>query len=229
MNFLSHFYFDRSISNPERIMGMVLPDLVKNANKEWSLRPEKAPEKFSADKNLYHIYEGWKRHLEVDRYFHSSDFFCLHTQNIKALIHPVLVNTEVRPSFVAHIALELMLDSILLTEGIITTERFYHFLSRTDKNSLDRFLTLNNIIDTKPFFLFLEEFISSAYLGSYKDSVHIVYALGRICMRLWVNPFTETQKLQLTAVLVPYLENLRNDYMTIFDQIESKLNPYTGS
>ena len=34
MNFLSHFYFDRNTTDPHQVIGMVLPDLLKNANKE---------------------------------------------------------------------------------------------------------------------------------------------------------------------------------------------------
>lgn len=229
MNFLSHFYFDRHISDPERIMGMVLPDLVKNAKKEWSLRPEKTPYRFEEDNKLRHLLDGWKRHLEVDKHFHSSDFFCSHTGNIRAQISPFLVTSEVRPSFVAHIALELMLDSLLLTESIISTGNFYRFLRETDRDALDSFLQLNSIADTEPFFRFLDEFIDSEYLNSYSDSAHIIYAVGRICMRIWPDPFTETQKLQLTAVLVPYLERLRTDFMQVFQEIEERLTPYTGS
>lgn len=227
MNFLSHFYFDRHSDNPERIIGMVLPDLVKNARKDWCIRPEKQQYLFTADSKLNGILEGWKRHLEVDRYFHSSDFFCFHTQNIKTLIRPFLINTEVRPSFVAHIALELMLDSLLLKENIVETGQFYKYLSAADVTSIKIFLELNGIFDTSPFFNFLDEFISSAYLNQYNDSGHIIYAIGRICMRLWMNPFSETQKLQLTAVLLPYMAKLEKEYTQIFDQIEVRLNPYT--
>lgn len=227
MNFLSHFYFDRYSDNPERIIGMVLPDLVKNARKDWSLRPEKRQHLFTADKKLSCILDGWKRHLEVDRYFHSSEFFCFHTQNIKALVVPFLINSEVRPSFVAHIALELMLDSLLLKERIVKTSQFYKYLSLADRDSIKNFLHLNGISDTAPFFKFLDEFISSAYLNSYNESGHIIYAIGRICMRLWTNPFSDTQKTQLTAVLLPYMSKLEKEYMEIFDQIEVRLNPYT--
>ncbi|KAA8481893.1 hypothetical protein BDE36_4027 [Arcticibacter tournemirensis] len=227
MNFLSHFYFDRYSDNPERIIGMVLPDLVKNARKDWCIRPEKHQYLFTADKKLNCILEGWKRHLEVDRYFHSSDFFHFHTQKIKALIGPFLINAEVRPSFVAHIALELMLDSLLLKERVVGTNQFYKYLSEADVPSTKIFLELNGISDTTQFFTFLDEFISSAYLNQYNDSGHIIYAIGRICMRLWTGPFSDTQKLQLTAVLLPYMEKLEKEYMEIFDQIERRLNPYT--
>ena len=33
MNFLSHYYFDRDVTNCYHILGIVLPDLLKNADK----------------------------------------------------------------------------------------------------------------------------------------------------------------------------------------------------
>lgn len=228
MNFLSHFYFDRyNHSDPDRTMGMVLPDLVKNAKKEWCLRPEKQPHLFNGDKKLHSILEGWKRHLAVDLYFHSSDFFCDHTRNIRTLIVPVLKDAVVRPSFVAHIGLELMLDSLLLTENAINTGDFYKALAEADRNSLAVFLALNNIADPAPFFSFLDDFIRSEYLNSYRQTDQLIYAIGRICMRLWLNPFTEDQKARLASIFTNYMEYLKADYMTIFDQIEGRLTPYT--
>jgi len=223
MNFLSHFYFDRDNRDPERVIGIVLPDLVKNAKKEWSLRPEKQ-EAFYDDDTLSNIFWGWKRHIEVDNYFHSSDFFCQHTQNIKNLISPILDSSPVRPSFVAHIALELMLDALLLTESKVEAEDFYSLLSEVDRDALECFLELNSVYDTDKFFKFLDEFIEASYLNSYREAKNIMYALNRICMRIWEDPFNDTQKLQLTAVLIEYQQNLRRDFMLIFEEIESILN-----
>jgi len=224
MNFLSHFYFDRHTTDPDRVIGVVLPDLVKNAKKEWSFRPEKQELESIENASLCSILTGWKRHVEVDKHFHSSEFFCYHTHNIKNLISPVLVNSPARPSFVAHIALELMLDALLLTEAKIEPENFYARISEADREALNSFLELNQVQDTEPFFSFLDEFIEASYLNSYREAENIMYALSRICMLLWDNPFTETQKLQLTAILIDYQQDLQRDFMLIFEEIESIVN-----
>lgn len=208
---------------------MVLPDLVKNARKDWNPRPERKQTLFTGDEKLFSLLEGWKRHLAVDKHFHSSDFFCSHTRTIKSIIVPVLENSLARPSFVAHIALELMLDSLLLTEGIIEAGSFYEALSDANRPAVEKFLRLNGITDTALFFHFLDNFISSEYLNAYRDHEHIVYALGRICMRIWTEPFTESQKLRLTEVLVAYIDILKGHFLSIFLEIEEKLTPYTGS
>ncbi|EOR93107.1 hypothetical protein ADIARSV_3728 [Arcticibacter svalbardensis MN12-7] len=227
MNFLSHYYFDRFEDNPYRIMGMVLPDLIKNANKNWNPRPEKKEYLFVHDSLQILIMEGWKRHLQVDRSFHSSAFFRHHTHILRLKIAPYLESSAVRPSFVAHIALELMLDNLLLTELHMDSAQFYHYLKMTDRKVISDFLLLNDIPDSTIFFKFLDEFIKSKYLESYRNPKDIMYAIGKICLRVWPDPFNEEQKLQLTLILISYLEELRVSFITIFDQIEVQLEPYT--
>ncbi|PRY55384.1 hypothetical protein B0I27_101353 [Arcticibacter pallidicorallinus] len=228
MNFLSHFYFDRDEENPYRIMGIVLPDLLKNANKEWNLRPEKNEHLFLHDDSQRGLLEGWKRHLEVDRYFHSSEFFRRHTSILRLQIVPHLLHSNVRPSFVAHIALELMLDSLLLTELNLNSSRFYTQLTNADEDMLDNFLLLNNIPEPSTFFNFLEGFIRSKYLESYREPKDIMYAIGKICQRIWPQPFTDEEKFRIATILTAYLEVLKEDFITIFNQIEVRLLPYAA-
>jgi hypothetical protein len=228
MNFLSHYYFDREEENPYRIMGIVLPDLLKNANKEWNLRPEKSEHLFLRNDSQAALLEGWKRHLEVDRYFHSSEFFRRHTSILRLQIVPHLLNSDVRPSFVAHIALELMLDSLLLTELNLDSSRFYAQLENTDEEILEDFLLLNNIPESSIFFNFLEGFIRSKYLESYREPKDIMFAIGKICQRIWLRPFTDEEKFRVAGVLTAYLDVLKNDFIIIFDQIELLLEPYVG-
>lgn len=207
-------------------MGIVLPDLLKNANKEWNLRPEKNEHLFLHDELQAGLLEGWKRHLEVDRYFHSSEFFKRHTSVLRLEIVPHLQNSDVRPSFVAHIALELMLDSLLLTELNLDSSRFYIQLRKTEEEVLDNFLLLNNIPESSVFFNFLDGFIRSQYLESYREPKDIMFAIGKICQRIWTSPFTDEEKFRIAKVLTAYLEILKDDFVTIFHQIELRLEPY---
>ncbi len=223
MNFLSHFYFDKTSTDSHLVLGGILPDLVKNAKKEWNIHPEKKTDLFTGGIESS-ILQGWKKHLAIDRHFHNSAFFKEHTRLIRTSISPVLMDSPVRPSFLAHISLELMLDSILLTQNIINAENLYSHLRQSDKLALANFLTLNKLEDTSHFFKFFDQFIEANYLNSYRETHHIMYALKRICMRIWNDPFTETQMLLLTDILLEYNEPLMNDYMSIFEDIEKVLD-----
>ncbi len=217
MNFLS--YFDRYNNDPNIVLGTVLPDLVKNARKDWNLRPEKNEALFLG-RTEKSILKGWKRHLAVDRHFHNSGFFIKHTNAMRTAIAPVLVHSPVRPSFVAHIALEIMLDSILLTEDIIDPSDLYTNLRLSDRSALKSFFQLTTMDDPVHFFKFFDNFIEVNYLGSYREVHNIMYAIKRICMRIWPEPLNDTQLLQLSSILLAYQNELQSGYGEIFEEIE---------
>lgn len=224
MNFLSHFYFERQNSNDYMVMGVVLPDLIKNADKDWNLNPQKDEYLFRDVPDYASLLSGWKRHLEVDRLFHSSAFFKEQTAILKQLILPALQTGPVKPFFLAHIGLELILDHLLLTQKKVDTALFYQQLAGAHTESLTGFLKYAGLTDQPRFAHFLDNFISNEYLFSYEKIENITYALNRICMRLWLNPFAEKQLEILTLKLEEFKQQLnKQGFLTIFDQIEQEL------
>jgi len=224
MNFLSHFYFERQTSNNYIVMGMVLPDLIKNANKDWNLNPQKDEYLFSDVPDYAALLTGWKRHLELDKLFHSSDFFKQQTAVIKKLILPALQSGPVKPFFLAHIGLELVLDHLLLRHHLVDAAKFYEQLNNASTTSLEGFLRLAGLPDQPRFNKFMDGFISSRYLFSYEKMENITYALNRICMRLWENPFTEEQLAILTSKLEEFKQLLEKDFMPVFHELDQQIN-----
>ena len=217
MNFLSHFYFDRNTDNCYLILGAVLPDLLKNADKNIILHPEKLKH---TDNDINAIVKGWNKHLEVDRYFHSSHFFVNHSHQLKMLLWPAVEGSPVKPFFLGHIALELILDNLLLTTHKITGDSFYDHLDGCDAHVINEFLAFAGLKDTTAFFKFYEGFKKSRYLFGYAEIRKITYALKRICMRVWKDPFTPENEAKMTEVLMAYRESLLDNFMDIFDEIE---------
>ncbi len=224
MNFLSHFYFERNNQDANEVIGTVLPDLVKNAHKNWNFYPQKSESLFTDDVQLNAILTGWKRHLQVDILFHSSDFFAYHTAQLKQILIPILVDSPVRPSFLAHIGVELLLDHLLVLNRKVAIDSFYDHLGKVEGEVLTTFLTKCGAKETDHFFKFFNGFKSSRYLLSYQKIENISYALQRICMRLWAHPFHEATVSLLTEKLVLYNEALQKDYLSIFEEIEQQIN-----
>jgi len=224
MNFLSHFYFERNNHDENMVIGVVLPDFVKNAQKDSNLYPLKEGQLFESDPDEKSILSGWGRHIEVDAVFHSSEFFKLHTNGLKHIILPVLGDSPVKPFFLAHIGLELILDHLLTIHGAVNINTFYEQLGQVNKEALDSFLKKSGVADTTVFFKFLNSFISSRYLFSYQKIENISYALNRICMRLWDSPFTEPQLALLTDKLAIFKTSIEDDYLSIFRDIELHLS-----
>src|ERR1700761_7680057 len=198
MNFLSHYYFDRDTTNCYHTLGTVLPDLLKNADKHIIIHPEKLNH---PDPAINDIIKGWQKHLEADRYFHSSDFFITQSHKLKLLLKPAIVGSPVKPFFLGHIAVELVLDNLLLTTGKITVDYFYNHLKGCDNDIIEEFLTFAGLKDTTRFFRFFEGFKRDGYLHTYAETPQIAYALKRICMRVWQNPFTPEHEIAMNAIL----------------------------
>lgn len=196
---------------------------LKNASKQANLYPQKNENLFTSNTDHEGLLHGWKKHLAVDVLFHSSDFFLEKTAILKQLIIPTVVETPIRPSFLAHIGLELLLDHLLVEHRLINVNGFYTSLSEVKRESLKEFLILCKFNDTAIFFKFLESFISSKYLLSYQKIENISYALNRICMRLWPISLTDLQLHELTKQLLIFKQILEKDFIKIFEEIEEKL------
>ena len=224
MNFLSHFYFDRNNTNAYEVLGAVLPDLLKNANKTWNPHPEKHQELFKDNSNHAALLTGWKKHLQVDNLFHNSDFFKHHQHQIKLCLRDNLIGSPIKPFFLGHVSLELMLDSLLITEELINVESFYSHLNQVDIAELTSFLTRCKIPDIDHFLHFFHLFKKEEYLYSYAQSEKITYALKRICMRIWDNPIQPEQEIAITKSLLKYKDGLSEEFIFIFEIIDAQLN-----
>ncbi len=220
MNFLSHYYFDRHTSNCYHVLGTVLPDLLKNADKSIILHPEKH---HYPDGDTHHIYNGWLKHLEIDRHFHNSDFFKTHSHQLKLELREVISGSPVKPFFLGHIAIELILDSLLLTTGRVKADDFYYHLSSCDHRSINEFLAVSGMTGPEVFTHFFDRFRTERYLHTYADASKVAYALKRICMRIWPSPFTPEQEAAMTNVIINYRNKIIDTFMEVFDEIERAL------
>ena len=224
MNFLSHYYFERYHRNPELVMGCVLPDLVKNADRDINVLPHKYEQRFDGNPKLRHLYEGWERHVETDRYFHNAPFFYTHTHELKLLLAPAVAGTPIRPSFLSHIALELLLDHLLLQHRAVHESDFYGCLAAADRDTVGRFLTLCGVTDTTFFFTYFNSFMRAQYVGSYRQFDQLTYAIINVCRRLWKVRLDDGQQEQMTDALAQYAVLLDSSFRSIFDEVEAHLS-----
>lgn len=224
MNFLSHYYFERYRHDPELVLGCVLPDLVKNADRSVNVLPHKFEDRFVGNPKLQTIYDGWGRHVETDRYFHNSSFFYDHTHRLRLLLAPIVETTVIRPSFLSHITLELLLDHLLLQHKWVHESDFYEHLAAADRETTDRFLKLCDVPDTGFFFTYFNSFMRAQYIASYREFGQITNAMIGICRRLWEVQLDQNQHNQLTEAIRHYKEKLDSEFPLIFEEIQLKLS-----
>ena len=224
MNFLSHYYFERFASESEQVLGGLLPDLLKNVDKNYSFQLHKLEHRLDFHPKSRAITEGWLRHVEVDKLFHGSDFFYVHTHQLRKHIEDVVHDLPIRASFLAHISLELLLDHLLIEQGIANVARLYEHLEHVDRKLLELYLNELGEVDVERFFMFYDSFLASKYIYDYAAIENLPRALYNICKRVW--DFKPQQRhfdelaLRLGEYQLHYLENYREIYTFIQDKME---------
>lgn len=223
MNFLSHFYFERFAVAPERVVGGVLPDLLKNVDKSYVFHPQKFEEPLFGHPLSRELSEGWYRHVEVDKIFHSSEFFLDHCHLLRRQIDPVLRDLPIRGTFMSHIAIELLLDHLLIDHQLVNAQRFYEHLEQVNRTILKQYLQTIGLEDTEVFFSFFDKFIAWRYIFDYRHADQLSKPLFNICRRLWDFQVDEKTHLDLGMVLQRYKQDHLGEFKEIYGYIQDKL------
>lgn len=225
MNYLSHFYFDKEQSDSYFILGIALPDLSKAFNKSWNIHPHKHLEKWQDEPTLVGIQKGWERHLKVDRFFHESTFFQEQTHLLKLDLQQCTFDAQfLRPSILAHIGLELILDSLLLKQKRVDVDAFYTHLQKIEPTQMARFMELNGIENAETCLPRYQWFITQQYLRDYVHTERLAFALSKVAERIWGIPLSEQDRSSLEHCLKNASSRLNTDYMVIFEEISQHLN-----
>lgn len=224
MNFLSHYYFERYANSSEQIVGGLLPDLLKNVDKNYSIQLHKLEDFLPSSALSKSISAGWLRHIEVDKLFHNSDFFYHHTHEIRKIIAQNIADLPVRASFLAHISLELLLDHKLIADNLLSVGRLYEHLDNIDRNNLTKYLKSFEIVDVDRFYNFYDKFVASKYIFDYAKVENLPHALFNICKRVWDFTASAHHIEVLALQLDDYQKNMMKDYGEIYTYISQQLD-----
>lgn len=201
------------------VLGMLLPDMVKNYRKDWALHPGKRAGQLEVYPKSGSMLRGWELHLETDRRFHSSRFFRQHSSTLRKEIAAIITRGPFRPFFLAHIALELLLDNLLLNDTKVNADLLYRRLSECDPGEIVRFLEITRADNAASFINWYDHFLQTPYLYDYADIEKLSYILDRIGQRVWRDGFSSGESAALTKLLTGYRLRLAGNYMIIFEEV----------
>lgn len=223
MNFLSHYYFERYTLDSHQVLGGLLPDLLKNVDKNYNIQIHKHEGKLEFHPEAIAISQGWKRHVEVDRIFHNTEFFYAHTHRLRKEIEESIADLPIRASFLAHISLELLLDHLLIEKESVSVERLYEHLGAIHRPLLKKYFYAIGGIDDEKFFQFYDRFLASKYIFDYSKIENLPHALFNICKRVWRFDVTSKHLDDLALILDKYQSNHLIGYQDIFSEVQQKL------
>lgn len=172
MNFLAHYYFDRT-NDIYHNVGLILPDLSRDFCKGYlNLKQEFDEPDFIALKN------GSLRHLAMDKIFHQSAFFKESVQQIGQILDPVA--SWPRKWFLNHVLAEIMLDRAIMDTDIQVCHDFYRDLALADANVVESFLRAGGVVNAHLFTERFRKFVEFQYIFNYQHNEKLIIALSRL-------------------------------------------------
>lgn len=201
MNFLSHYYLDRDNPSVYYKLGLMLPDLIKGYNR--LMRKGVAAYHPTLPEHVA-ISQGISRHQAVDKIFHALPEFDLLQANLKSELKTLqLLEALPRAWFLAHIAVEMMIDRQLLKLYPHLYVEYYNMLATVSQPVVEKYFDetgCNNL--ASDFFGNFKVFTERRFLQHYPSDEHFTEALLGAWYRVTGNRVgTEVrQKTQLALI-----------------------------
>ncbi len=220
MNYLSHYYCEHPDERPYFVLGLILPDLVRE------LEPRKirfVPEALTSAQDEFsdHLNKGILRHLEVDGAFHTSDFFHNHCEQIKNwMLEYTYVSIPSRIPVFAHVLLELMLDRVLIKRNPEVMESFYDTLEQVEEPILVNYFQHNKIVQRpRAVYQRVRYFCKDRFLYRYPGNEMMIYALNVLNQKVGQSVIAAEDEPRLLDTIERTEALLEADPLTIFDEL----------
>jgi hypothetical protein len=162
------------------------------------------------------IYDGCLRHINSDKYFHSSAFFVEQLRLVKLHMSVIPFTNELtRKWFIAHILMELMLDRTMCKLFPDKLNDYYNDLQKIEEGIIHSFFDQNKAINFDTFWPHFEHFRSIQYIRYYVDNNKLVYSLNRIMQRVGLKALNEID----TVLMMNLIEAIEKDYFASANSI----------
>jgi len=183
MNYLAHGY--RHLHDPWFLAGTALPDWLRVLDRRARVPPDALrPFTGDADARVASMARGALRHHEDDRRFHGSEAFGQTRREVAAILRRALPAAEGhRPSFVAHLLLEVHLDAALLAEDPRRLDAYYAALGSLAPDDVDEVGSRLTPAARGRLGRLFEGFRRERFLDDYADDARLAHRLGQVMRR----------------------------------------------
>jgi hypothetical protein len=184
MNYLAHAL--ACLDEPYEVAGAAVPDWLGLTRPRLRCRPRHAwPYVPAADRRVAAVARGVVRHHADDDWFHHTPAFGELSLELARRIRRTTGDADgMRPSFLGHILVELLLDAALIADDRSCLDRYYDALSKVDPR--DVAATVGRMIgrDASALASIIERFASLGFLYDYVDDQSLTFRLNQIMRRV---------------------------------------------
>lgn len=184
MNYLAHGR--RFLDRPYFLAGTAVPDWLNVVDRKCRCRSKKAaPWVDSSDPLEAEIAAGIVQHHADDDWFHRTEEFNRLQWDFTKRIRDFLgKDSGLRPSFLGHILVELLLDSVLMEDDPDELNAYYSAMKEVDGAIVQQ--TVQRIAELPADRLdwFIGRFVEVRFLEDYPDDEKLLYRLNQVMQRV---------------------------------------------
>ena len=184
MNYFAHAV--RFLDDPYFVAGTGVPDWLSVADREVRVRRRHLDVVLDgADPDEAAIARGIRQHLDDDAWFHETRSFVELSMALTAASRDVLGEPEgLRPAFLGHLLVELLLDATLIAENPARLEGYYRLLDIADPNRVQEVVSRIAQRPTDRLAWMIRLFCRERILWDYLDDGKLLRRLNQIMRRV---------------------------------------------
>ncbi len=184
MNYLAHSL--ECLSDPYEVAGVAIPDWLGLTRPRLRCRSRQASPFVEGDNDLVaSVARGVVRHHADDHWFHQTTAFMeLSAELSRRIRHATADQDGVRPSFLGHILVELLLDATLIEQDPSRVDDYYAALAMVDSSRVAA--TVGQMIDAdaSPLGPIIERFVAMRFLYDYLEDQPLAFRLNQVMRRV---------------------------------------------
>lgn len=199
MNYLAHGF--RFVDRPYFLAGAALPDWLSVVDRRCRVRTKHVlPCCDGEDAALAEFARGVAQHHFDDGWFHETQaFYDLSWQLTCAFRERLNPDDGMRPSFLGHIVVELLLDAALHEQSPGLLDGYYDALDVVDPAEIEAWVAQLAPRPATDLGRFIDLFRQSRFLYDYADDAKLCYRLNQVMRRVGLPELPET----MCEVLAP--------------------------
>ncbi len=192
MNYFAHGR--RYIDNPYFLAGTAVPDWLNVVDRKVRARTKGArPQIDHDDPKIAAVARGIVQHHADDHQFHQTASFAQISLEFTMEFRQRLTSDDsFRPSFLGHIIVEILLDSVLILEDPEVLEQYYRAVLSVEAKTVERAVNLISVRPTDRLALLLPRFCQERFLEDYHCDETLLRRLNQVMRRVKLPALPET-------------------------------------
>lgn len=210
------------IDDPYLLAGTAVPDWLNVCDRGVRVRSRHAESWLDdADPRLAALARGIIQHHADDRWFHATTAFAELSWQLTAEVRDVLGRDDgLRPSFLGHVLVELLLDAALIEQQPAVLRSYYQALEALDAELIGQFVNRMAPRPAAGLAWLIPRFAAEAFLWDYAEDAKLCHRLNQVMRRVGLNQLPDR-----FAQLLPSARRLVYERQQALLQPEPVLQP----